>query len=346
MSIDTGRQRGGFHLTDRDLDVWWLGRVRLARIEQIQARFGMARSKAYGRLQGLCQLGLVVHERRVPGSGVFLATTMGLRAVDLDLSMATVSFATFEHDLAVATVVAELESSDAELEVLTEREMRAEHRVEDGRRYAPRVHEPGRSRTGHHWPDLVIHYGEDRWLAVEVQLSAKTAARTTAILRGYYLGTDVSGLWGVLYLAPTKRDIERLKKLATSAGLGPKRDQGERESYLDDGREDVWFLAGRVDAIDGFAGCLAGYAERHVDAVTERERRRVERLKRERIKREQQPADDAARLAAYEREQRRQEAERAAAEAEAARPINRVKQPCSADLPGALQARPSRCRSS
>ncbi len=155
MSIDTGRQRGGFQVTERDLDlVWWLGRVRLARVEQVQARFGMARSKAYGRLQGLCELGLVVHERRVPGPGVFLATKTGLRTVDLDMGAATVSFATLEHDLAVATVVAELESSDVEHEVVTEREMRAEHRVEDGRRYAPSVREPGRRRTGHHWPDL------------------------------------------------------------------------------------------------------------------------------------------------------------------------------------------------
>ena len=46
---------------------------------------------------------------------------------------------------------------------------------------------------------------------------------------------------------------------------------------------------------------------------------------RDRSEREQQRADNAARPAAYERAQRRQEAERAAAEAEAARPINRMK---------------------
>lgn len=203
--------------------------------------------------------------------------------------------------------------------------MRAEHRVPDARRYAPSVREPGRSRTGHHWPDLALHYGDDRWLAVEVELSAKTAARTTAILRGYYIGTDVRGLWGVLYLAPTKRDIERLKKLATSAGLGPRRNQGEPESFPNESRKDVWFLAGCVDAIDGLAECLADYNARHVDAVAQRERKRVERLKRDRTEREQQQADNAARLAAYEREQRRQEAERAAAETEAERPINRMR---------------------
>jgi hypothetical protein len=302
MSTDTSRQSGGFQVTERDLEVvCWLGRVRLATVEQVQARFGMARSKAYGRLHGLCGLGLVFHERRVPGPGVFLATRTGLRAVDLDLSVATVSFATLKHDLAVAAVVAELESDDVEHDVMTEREMRAEHRVPDGRRYAPSVREPGRSRAGHHWPDLAIHYGDDRWLAVEVELSAKTAARTTAILDGYHLGTDVSGLWGVLYLAPTPRDVERLKRLATSTGLGPRRDQGERESFLDELRKDVWFLAGCVDAIDGLAECLAGYNAQHVDAVAERERRRGERLERDRIEREQQQADNAARRAAMSR---------------------------------------------
>ncbi|CAA9487596.1 MAG: hypothetical protein AVDCRST_MAG13-1554, partial [uncultured Solirubrobacteraceae bacterium] len=67
--------RAGFRIQERDLEiVEWLGRVRLATVVEVQQRFGMARSKAYGRLQGLVELGLVEHERRVPGLGVFLAT--------------------------------------------------------------------------------------------------------------------------------------------------------------------------------------------------------------------------------------------------------------------------------
>jgi hypothetical protein len=51
----------------------------------------MARSKAYGRLQGLVELGLVEHERRVPGLGVFLATRRGLAAAEVELAPARVS---------------------------------------------------------------------------------------------------------------------------------------------------------------------------------------------------------------------------------------------------------------
>ncbi len=287
MSTSTDRQARGFRVTKRDLDlVWWLGRVRLARVEQVQARFGMARSKAYGRLQGLCELGLVVHERRIPGPGAYLATRTGLRAVDLDLSAATVSLATLEHDLAVAAVVAELESRDAKLEVVTEREMREEHRLADGRRYAPRIHEPGRSRSGHHWPDLAIHYGDGRWLAVEVELTTKRAERTAAILAAYRHGMGINGLWGVLYLAPTERDVDRLKKLAISAGLGPRRNQSGNASSVDALHGDVWFLAAGIGAIDGLANRLADVEAQHAAAAGERKRRRAEQAERARAARE------------------------------------------------------------
>ncbi len=160
-------------------------------------------------------------------------------------------------------------------------------------------------------------------------MTAKTAERTTAILDGYDYGHDVSGLWGVLYLAPTERDVERLRRLATSAGLGPRRDQRVSESFVDELRKDVWFLAGRIDAIEGLAACLADYDARHAAAVAERTRRRVERREQERIEREQWQAENAARRAAEEQRISRQEAERAAAlaaaKAEAARPINRMK---------------------
>jgi hypothetical protein len=72
----------------------------LATVVEVQQRFGMARSKAYGRLQGLVELGLVEHERRVPGLGVFLATRRGLAAAEVELAPARVSLGSLRHDLA------------------------------------------------------------------------------------------------------------------------------------------------------------------------------------------------------------------------------------------------------
>jgi len=69
--METKKKSGRFVITERDLElVAWLGRVKLARVEQVQERFGMARSKAYGRLQGLREMGLVRLDNGVPGPGV------------------------------------------------------------------------------------------------------------------------------------------------------------------------------------------------------------------------------------------------------------------------------------
>jgi len=182
----TRNQSGiGFQIQERDVEiVRWLGRVRLATVGEVQTRFGLARSKAYGRLKGLVDLGLVRHERGVPGHGVFLATRDGLKLAETDLAPATMSLGALRHDLAVADVVARLERV-GEL-VWTERELRRHQQLTGESWFRPRVIRRG-VHDARHWPDLVMPVGEGPrlWVAAEVELSTKSAERIDAILAGY-----------------------------------------------------------------------------------------------------------------------------------------------------------------
>jgi hypothetical protein len=218
------KQSSGFRVTERDVEVVrWLGRVRLATVRQIREKMGMGRTKAYERLAGLVGLGLVVHERGVPGHGVYLASREGLRMAGLGLAPASMSLGSLAHDLAVAEVVARLESQMPGIGLLTERELRAHVHETGDQTFRPRVSQRG-MRESRHWPDLVLLTGrtEPSWLAIEVELQKKGAQRLQAILAGY----DRAGysdaerkLWGVLYVVPDADHQRRLLTVAARVDL-------------------------------------------------------------------------------------------------------------------------------
>ncbi|MDA0183641.1 hypothetical protein OJ997_25255 [Solirubrobacter phytolaccae] len=322
------REQIGFRITERDIEILgWLGRVRLARVEQVQWRFGMARSKAYRRLQVLWEAGLVGHESNVPGPGVYLATRAGLQWAELSLASATVSLATLKHDLAMTDVVAELERDGKLLKVWTEREMRAEHARPDGRRFAPRVHEPGRTRSGNHLPDIVVDLADDCWVAIEVERTAKRAERTRAILQGYYNAAGVSNLGRVVYVVPTPRDQVRMNDLAAKVGFRAQRSASQTDLMFGIGAAAV-----RFSAVRGYRGMASWLIKQHCASVAaDAERARQIELQQEAVQvaREHEAAVQAQRAAQREEILRRQRAERERAAAEAARPIKRFKRALS-----------------
>lgn len=292
------RRRG--RLTARDLELLrWLGRVKLARAEQVSDRFSLARSKTYARLQALCAEGLVRLERRVPGQGVYLATRPGLALCGLPLAEARMSLVTLEHDLAVAGTCAQLERALADATCLTEREMRAELACDGKVAWRTNVRDTGKGRSGHHWPDLVVHRGRGGFIAVEVELTQKRADRTNAILAGYRSHSE--GLNAVLYLSPDRRSSERLLRMADAALLG----RGIplfRSLALSD-KPDLGAIFAELAA-----ACRAEQEESERRQAAEQERRRVEEDRREaeRRAREEQLERDAA----WVREQREGEQRR------------------------------------
>ena len=91
------------------------------------------------------------------------------------------------HELALAALVARIETGSPGFVVLTEREGRA--RQADGAgRFSVVVSGGGGSR-GLRWPDLVVHTARRR-VALELELAAKTTERLTLIV-GAYLDAGV-----------------------------------------------------------------------------------------------------------------------------------------------------------
>ena len=289
--------------------MWWLGRVRLATVTEVQQRFGMARSKAYGRLQGLVELGLVRHERGVPGSGVYLATRQGLAMVELELAPATVSLGSLRHDLALAGVAAEIETSRLGGDLLTERELRAYRERTGDERFRPQLRSRRGGATSRHWPDLALVH-KDGWLAVEVELTQKSTERTREILAGYAATayTASPDLWGVLYLTPDERCADRLSQVAQRERLDPD--------------SPVAFHAQPLEAPGGIETAVLGMAETVQGVRKRRAQERAAREDRQRRAEAEQAAYEAAGRAATELKRRREEAAQAQADAEAA-PLRR-----------------------
>ena len=147
---------------------------------------------------------------------MFYATSKGLRVVGCSLPpVKAVRLGSLTHDLAATDMVVILEGARAEL--LTEREIRQEHRALGEQPYCTDIDEPGRVYRSKHTPDIVIVGPGGGWVAVEVELTSKASRRTKAILGGYRLKDD--GFVGVLYLVPTERDKARIEKLAEKEWL-------------------------------------------------------------------------------------------------------------------------------
>jgi hypothetical protein len=145
------------------------------------------------------------------------------------------------------------------------------------------------------------------WMAVEVELTQKSAERTREILAGYraeHYARPSSGLWAVLYLTPDRRRAEHLKELGRRQQLGL-----DTTSPL------------QAQPLDAPAGLAATYRQmvtvhnviqaRQRDARAEARRRDENRIAAERVRR-------AAWQAAEER-RRAEEQELADAAAERAR---------------------------
>jgi hypothetical protein len=168
-----GSGRGGFRVTARDVElVRWIGRGRFATAVQVQTRFGLHRAKTYSRLRGLVAAGLIRYEQPFRTAGVYAATRAGLGTVGLDdLRVATVAPGSYAHELAIVDVQVGLELAQGGARVLTEREMR---RL--GEAYMVRITDAHRSDS-RHWPDLALELDAGRRLAIEVELTQKSAKR-------------------------------------------------------------------------------------------------------------------------------------------------------------------------
>ncbi len=170
-------------LTTRDLELLkWLGRQRMATVEQLETRFGLSRAIAYRRLAALRSFRAVAHERILHRTaGVYSATGEGLKLAGLPYSAKRgIALATYAHDLELTTLCIELEREFGAERVLTERDLRHAERAGTEPRFAPYA---GVYRRRRHYPDLAVEgYQGELPLLVEFERVPKARAELDPII--------------------------------------------------------------------------------------------------------------------------------------------------------------------
>jgi hypothetical protein len=164
---------------------------------------------AYHRLGLLTKDRLLEHNAVLYGRpGMYTATREGLRWRGIDrLGVFRVGPGAFEHAWQVARVAVELHRAMPGWGVLSEREVRSLEADGEGLFASAQV--GGGERRGVHRPDLALLSPDGDVVAVEVELSVKSASRLAAICRGWARARHVDG---VCYLAAPgpARAVERV----------------------------------------------------------------------------------------------------------------------------------------
>lgn len=177
---------------------------------------GSGRTVTYERERRLRDAGLL-EVLRGPGEGerLLIATRAGRRACGRpELPAARPSPATLRHEVLLAALGARLELGGER--VLSEREILAAERAHGSRLYSADL---GHGRF--HRADL-IRLGAEGPEAIELELSAKGAARLDAILRAWRFAVAEGRLARVVYHCPpaTRRLLERaVARTSTAAAI-------------------------------------------------------------------------------------------------------------------------------
>jgi hypothetical protein len=205
-------------LTERDLNiVEWIGRQGVARAEHVMTRFGMGRTAAYRRLAHLVDYALLRRHRILYNDGGLLtATAEGLRAAGLHhLRPARIALSQIPHMLLSATLAAQLEPELKEGKLLTDREHRAAENAAGHPLGSAILGPAGNGHSRLHHPDFVLAInGNQRLVAIELELTLKARARLERTLRGYLRNHNVAT---IRYYAP-KPIADAVRRAAGATG--------------------------------------------------------------------------------------------------------------------------------
>lgn len=179
-------------LTERDLAiVEWIGRVGAATIEQVARRFGLGRTKAYGRVSACIEMGLLCRHRILhEGPALLTATRAGLIATGLPLQVVNLSPALARHHVACGLIAVWLAEQHPGKTVLSDRELRAEERLLGRPIGSAKVGELPDGSARLHRPDFAI-VGEEIE-AFEVELTPKAPTRLDSLVRAWRRASHVS----------------------------------------------------------------------------------------------------------------------------------------------------------
>lgn len=195
------------YISRRDVEVLeFIARFGIVPRSAVQIWAGTARTATLVRERRLREAGLIEVRCGVWGEGKLVACTrVGLRVAGRsELRPARFRLETVGHESAVAELAARLERAGERL--LSEREMLARERVEGERSFSARI-----SGGRFHRADLLRTTGGGPPEAIEVELTAKGAARLDELLRAWRRSVAERRLARVVYRCPpcTRGVVER-----------------------------------------------------------------------------------------------------------------------------------------
>ena len=213
-----------FQLTPADLSVLGpLAEHRILIAPQVAVLLGVSERTAARRLKRLHDAGLVLHRQIFAGAPhAARITSRGLRAAGSQLKAPNLNLNEYRHDVGVAWLwLAARAGSFGELSAMTsDRRMQADD--------AAAVSAGARARWGigvgmlghhgapqHHYPDLLLEMATGHRVAVELELTGKSARRMGRIMLASDARVDQ-----VLYLAANQRIAQRVTDSARRAGIG------------------------------------------------------------------------------------------------------------------------------
>lgn len=200
-----------------------LAEHRVAIAPQIAQLLGVSRRTAQERLDRLESLRLVASDRIFEGQPRTAAiTTRGLAAIERRLPTPNVNLTEYRHDIGVGWLwLAAREGAFGAISNLTsEREMRS-HDMRSNRSSQPYGVGiggfDGRGRPMRHYPDMMVTTAAGQRVAIELELTAKSARRLATIMRAYAGDGRIDG---VLYVVPTDALARKVSAAAAEAGIG------------------------------------------------------------------------------------------------------------------------------
>jgi len=215
----------GISITDADRSVLGpLAEHRILIVPQVAMLLGVSEDTATRRLNRLQSAGLIHHEHifhRMPAAAWI--TRRGLDAIEHRLPQPRLDLRGYRHDVGVGWLwLAARAGNFGELtDLVADREMRAA----DARAFVagkPVQYGVGLGLLGshgqpqRHYPDLMLDTSGGHRVAVELELTAKSARRMARIMTGYASDASVDA---VLYLVPTRALAQVVSDAARRAGI-------------------------------------------------------------------------------------------------------------------------------
>ncbi|NNM58905.1 MAG: hypothetical protein HKM04_03740 [Legionellales bacterium] len=151
-------------------------------IHHIRRKFVLTIYRAYQVMQRLIKAELVLHQRIFHAeSGIYMLTKKGADGTGLR-PLPRIPLASYHHHLKVIDLYLTLSEKHPDMHWISERRLRQE-------RYAKWVGKRG------HVADAIIEFPESKKIVIEVELSLKSQARLSDILKGYKADFSITEVW-------------------------------------------------------------------------------------------------------------------------------------------------------